>query len=378
MSEIALACVLLVGAGLLSRSFLKVLDTDLGFRPERVAALRVDQPGPHRARDERNAHFNDVLSRVRQIPGVFDAAVTDAVPLLGNDRSYGVIAKGAEDKRDNNTDAYIRTITDGYVHTMGINVIVGRDINAGDTPLTEPVILVNQTAARTLWPGETAIGKIVRAETERRVVGVVADVRHGVLERASGLEVYIPMRQTDDYGSASLVVRSTLAPAALASSIRGALAPGASGFATNQIRTLQQVVDSAVSPRRFFTLMLGGFAAFALCLALLGIYSVISYTVTQRTREIAVRMALGASATQLQARIITQTLQLAAIGILIGSVASWALTRTLGGFLYGVGSADPLTYVAMFAILTASAALGGYLPARRATRIDPMLAIRAN
>ena len=378
VSEIALACVLLVGAGLLSRSFLNVLDTDLGFRPESVAALRVDQSGPRRARDERNAYFDDVLARVRQIPGVADAGVTDAVPL-GNDRSYGVLPEGAADTRDNNPEAFIRTVTDGYVHAMGIRVVDGRDISGRDTPLTEPVVLVNQTAARALWPGQPALGKMLRTGSgPRRVVGIVGDVRHSALEKAAGIEVYIPLRQTDDYASASLVVRSTLSPAALASSVRTALAPVAPGLATNQVRTLEQVVDAAVSPRRFFTLMLGGFALFAILLALLGIYSVISYTVTQRTREIAVRMALGASAARLQARIITQTLQLAAIGMIIGSAASWALARTLGGMLYGVSATDPLTYVAMLATLTVAAALGGYLPARRASRIDPMLAIRAN
>jgi predicted permease len=376
VSEIALACVLLVGAGLLSRSFLKVLDTDLGFRPERVAALRVDKPGPRGSQDEQNAYFDDVLARVRQIPGVADAGLTDAVPL-DIDRSYGVFAKGADPTRDIK-DAFIRTVTDGYVHTMGIRLIEGRDITTADTPLTEPIVLVNETAARTLWPGESAVGKILDRPGGRRVVGVVADVRHSALEKASGLEVYIPLRQTGDYASANLVVRSSIAPAAVAASVRSALAPIAPGLATNGIRTLQQLVDSAVSPRRFFALMLGGFAFFAIFLALLGIYSVISYTVTQRTREIAVRMALGASVTQLQARIITQTLQLAVAGMIIGSAASWALARTLGGMLYGVTSTDPFTYVAMLATLTLAATLGGYLPARRASRIDPMLAIRAN
>lgn len=378
VSEIALACVLLVGAGLLSRSFLKVLDTDLGFRPESVAALRVDPSGPRRSQDERNAYFDDVLARIRQIPGVADAGVTDAVPL-GNDRSYSVLPEGAADTRDNNPEAFIRTVTDGYVHAMGIRIVEGRDISDRDTPLTEPVVLVNQTAARALWPGQPALGKMLRAGgSQRRVVGIVGDVRHAALEKAAGIEVYIPLRQTNDYASASLVVRSTLSAAALAASVRTALAPVAPGLATNEIRTLQQVVESAVSPRRFLTLMLGGFAAFAIFLALLGIYSVISYTVTQRTREIAVRMALGASAPQLQAAIVRQTLELAATGMIVGTAASWALARTLGGMLYGVTSTDPLTYVAMLAILTLAAALGGYLPARRASRIDPMLAIRAN
>jgi predicted permease len=328
--------------------------------------------------EELNTYIDEVLRRVKAIPGVADAGITDAVPLA-NDRSYGVFAKGSEDKRDNNPEAYIRTVTDGYVNTMGIRVIEGRDISAHDTPLAELVVLVNQTAAHTLWPGEDAVGRILRAGgDERRVVGIVGDVRHAALERSSGIEVYIPMRQTSDYASTSLVVRTTLPTASLATNVRSALEPIAPGLSTNEIRTLQQSVDAAVSPRRFFTLMLAGFAVFALGLAVLGIYGVISYTVTQRTQEIAVRMALGASATQLQARIIRQTLGLAAIGMLLGSAASWALARSLGSFLYGVSSADPITFVAMLVILTTAAVLGGWLPARRASRIDPMLAMRAS
>ena len=376
VSEVALACVLLVGAGLLSRSFLKVLDVDLGFRPERVAALRVDPDRQQMSPDQKNAYLGDVLRRVREIPGVTDAGITDALPL-GTDRSWGVSAKGHAYARGAMPDAFVRVVTDGYVRAMGIRVIAGRDLTPDDALRTAPVILVNETAARTLWPGEDAIGKVVGGNPERTVVGVVGDVRHRALEQGAGLEIYIPMRQTSDIPATSLVVRSTLPTSALAAKLRAALEPVSPGLSTNEIRTLQEMVDTAVSPRRFFTLMLSGFAVFALGLALLGIYGVISYTVTQRTQEIAVRMALGASASQLQVRIIRQTLGIAAIGMVLGTAASWALARTLGGFLYGVSSADPLTFAGMLVILTAAAILGGYIPARRASRIDPMLAIRA-
>jgi predicted permease len=377
VSEIALACVLLVGAGLLSRSFMKVLDVDLGFRPEHVAALRVDPDRRNKPLDETNAYYSDVLARVKQIPGVTNAAITDALPL-SSERSWSIGAKGHVYAPNTKPETYMRVVTDGYLKTMGIRVVEGRDFTEQDTPQSEPVALVNETAARVLWPGEDAIGKIIaNGGDDRRVVGIVRDVRHAALEKESGNEMYMPMRQTGNYSSASLVVRGTLSPGALASSIRAALSPIAPELSTNEIRTLDQVVDAAVSPRRFFTLMLGGFAVFAVGLALLGIYGVISYTVTQRTQEIAIRMALGASATQLQGRIIRQTLGLAAIGMALGTVASWALARTLGGFLFGVTTTDPLTFVAMLAIIVTAAALGGYIPARRASRIDPMLAIRA-
>jgi ABC-type antimicrobial peptide transport system permease subunit len=206
----------------------------------------------------------------------------------------------------------------------------------------------------------------------------VGDVRHLALEQGAGLEMYLPIRQTGDYSSVDLVVRTTLPPAELASAVRAALKPVEPNLPGNDFRTLQQLVDKAVSPRRFVVLLLGGFALFALILASLGIYAVISYSVNQRTQEIGIRMALGASAKDLQVRILGQTLGLAAIGMLIGVIASWAVARALRGLLFGVTSADPVTFAGMLIVLTAVAATAGYLPARRASRIDPMIALRAN
>jgi len=187
--------------------------------------------------------------------------------------------------------------------------------------------------------------------------------------------MYIPIRQTDDYASVDLVLRTTLPPAELASAVRGALKSIAPNLPRNDFRTLQQLVDKSVSPRRFVVLLLGGFALFALILASLGIYGVISYSVNQRTQEIGIRMALGASAGDLQARIILQTLELALMGMLLGGATSSALARTLSGLLFGVTPGDPVTFAGMLVILTAVAALAGYLPARRASRIDPMVAL---
>jgi len=261
---------------------------------------------------------------------------------------------------------------------MGIAPIAGRDISERDTPSSEPVIAINETMARTLWPGRNAVGQIVLACGERRVVGVVGDVRHLALEQASGMEMYLPMRQCQDISSVDLVVRTSLPPAALAASVRAALKPIAPNLPGKEFRTLQQLVDKAVSPRRFVVLLLGGFALFALLLASLGIYGVVSYGVNQRTQEIGIRMALGASASRLQAGIILQTLGLAAVGMLLGAVASRVLARALGGLLFGVTANDPLTFLGMPAVLALVAAAAGYLPARRASRIDPSTALRAN
>jgi ABC-type lipoprotein release transport system permease subunit len=197
-------------------------------------------------------------------------------------------------------------------------------------------------------------------------------VRHLALEQASGMEMYLPMRQCGDFASVDLVVRTRLPPEALAASVRAALKPIAPNLPGKDFRTLQQLMDKAVSPRRFVVLLLGGFALFALLLASLGIYGVVSYGVNQRTQEIGIRMALGASASRLQAGIIVQTLALAAVGMLMGAVASRALARALGGLLFGVTANDPITLLGVPLVLTLVAATAGYLPARRASRIDPL------
>jgi predicted permease len=377
VSEIAFACVLLVSAGLLVRSFLRVLDVNLGFRPEHAATVRVDPDARYSTQAQRNAYFDEVLRRVRDIPGVGAAGLTDALPL-GRNRSWGAPAKGQVYPRGKFPNAFVRVVSDGYLKALGIALIDGRDISDRDTPSGEPAIVINQTMARTLWPGQNAIGQLMRACGERRVVGVVGDVRHLALEQDSGMEMYLPIRQCGDFASVDLVVRSSLPPGELAASVRAALKPIVPNLPGKDFRILQQLVDKAVSPRRFVVLLLGGFAVFALLLASLGIYGVVSYGVSQRTQEIGIRMALGASASRLQAGIIGQTLGLAAAGILLGAVASRVLAQALGGLLFGVTASDPLTFVGMPAVLTLVAVAAGYLPARRASRIDPSIALRAS
>jgi predicted permease len=375
VSEIGLACVLLVGAGLLIRSFLRVLDVNMGFRPERAAALRIDPNSSYKTQEQKNSYFTEALHRVMDVPGIEGAGLSDSLPL-GHNRSWGVAAKGVQYTPQNYPNGFPRIISDGYFHAMGIPQRKGRDFTERDTKGALPVIILNETCARTLWPGEDPIGKIVAEDVDRTVVGVVGDVHHMALEEASGNEFYIPMRQTQDYGTVDLVVRTSLPTAELASRLREALLPIEPDLPTGSMRTLQTMVDRAVSPRRFVVWLLGGFAGFALVLASLGIYAVISYSVSQRTQEIGIRMALGASAETLQRSILLQTLGLAGIGMVVGVVASWALARTLSGLLFGVTSSDPVTFAGMLVILTGVAALAGYLPARRASRIDPMSALR--
>jgi predicted permease len=379
VSEIAFACVLLVGAGLLIRSFLRVLDVNLGFRPERAAALRVDPSSQYSTRDKRNAYFDEVLRLVKSVPGIEAAGLTDVLPL-GHNRNWSAGAKDQVYSREHPPpDVFVRIVSDGYLKAMGIPLRAGRDLTERDNASSKPVILINETLARALWHGRDAIGQTVTyVDVDREVAGVVEDVRHLALEQGSGCEIYLPIRQTNDYSSVDLVVRTALPPAGLASAVRAALQPIDPNLPGNEFRTLQQLVDKAVSPRRFVVLLLAGFSSFALILASLGVYGVVSYSVNQRTQEIGIRMALGASAGDLQAGIILQTLRLAAMGMLIGVAASWILTRALSGLLFGVTATDPVTFLGMLAILTVVAVTAGYIPARRAARIDPMMALRAN
>ena len=378
VSELAFACILLVGAGLLIRSFLRVLDVNLGFQPERAAALRIDPSFRISSLVQQNSFIDDALNRARSVPGILAAGITDVLPLR-DDRSWAVGAVGqVYGKNHPPPEPFVRVVSDGYFEAVGIPLRAGRVFTEKDRASSERVVVINQTLARTLWPGQNPLGQMITTDGGRRVVGVVADVRHTALEKAGGPEMYLPMRQTGDYASMQLVVRTALPPDGLAAGLRAALRPLDPNLPVREFVTFQDLVDRAVSPRRFLVLLLAGFAAFALILASLGIYAVISYSVSQRVQEIGIRMALGASARDLESRILLRTLGLAAVGLALGMAASRALTGALGSLLFGVTSGDPVTFIGIAALLIVVAALAGYVPARRASRIDPMVALRAS
>ena len=379
VAEVAFACVLLVGAGLLIRSLTAVLEVNMGFEPAQSATIRVDPDSRVTTREQRLAYLSEVLRRVGEAPGIQHAAITDALPM-GRNRTWGAGAKGVTYERGRYPLAFVRVVSEGYPAALGVPILAGRDLAASDMPDTEPVMLVNKSLAEALWPGRNPIGQYIvgPCAKERRVVGVLGDVRHLSLEQPSGNEMYIPARQCGDLAGAYLVVRSTQPITQVAGTLRAALAPIAPNLASNDFRTLQQIVDRSTSPRRFTVLLLGGFAVFALGLASLGIYALISYSVGQRTNEIGIRMALGATARDVQASVIGQTLRLALIGLALGGVASYFLARGVSGLLFGVTPRDPQTFAVMALVLTVVALVAGYLPARRASRIDPMAALRAD
>jgi predicted permease len=317
-----------------------------------------------------------MLRRAGEIPGVQAAALTDSLPL-GRNRTWGAPAKGQTYPRGEFPLAFVRVVSDGYFKAMGIPVRSGRDFTPRDTPSSQEVIIINEALAKRLWPGQNPIGQIMNVGRDRQVIGVVGNVRHLALEKDSGSEMYLPIRQTRDYSSVDIVVRAAGEPATLANAIRTALRPLDPELPANEFRTLEELVDRSVSPRRLVVWTLGGFAAAALVLASLGIYAVISYSVNRKKAEIGIRMALGESSGGLQARIVWQTLKLAIAGIAAGTVVSWLGARFLQDLLFGVKSSDPLTFSAMLFALLAVALAAGYVPARRASRMNPLDALRA-
>jgi predicted permease len=316
-----------------------------------------------------------VLQRVRALPGVTDAAISDLLPFAG-DRSWGVRAEGQEIRRGQLPEAFIRVVSDGYFKTMGIPLVSGRDFSDGDVPGIQTVAAVNETLARTLFPRRDPIGQIVMQGNEKvRVIALVGDVRHGELERPFTNEMYFARRQVGSSVS-NLIVRTTLPTGEIASSVRAAILPIAPNLPKNRWRSLQELVDAVASPRRFVMLLVGGFAVFAVLLASLGIYALVSYSVSQRTREIGIRIALGASSGRVRASVMSQTFRLAAAGVILGVGSALVLARLLRGVLFGVGAADPASYLGALIILGGVALVAGYLPARRASRVDPSVALR--
>jgi predicted permease len=375
ISEVALACVLLVGAGLLLRSFLRVLDVDLGFQPSHAAVIKVDyDDGGNRER--RGAILREMLRNVDAIPGIEASGVADMLPL-GRNRSWGFQAKGKQYPKDMALGALVRIVTPGYLGAMGMHLLEGRDFNWQDTQGREPAVIINQAAARYFFPGEDPVGRLALVNGDTRVIGVIADVREHSLEFSAQPEMYLSAAQADPEG-AELVIRTKLAPEALASSVMKTLRSLNPSQPAAEFRPLQQIVDHAVSPRRFFVMLVASFALLGLMLASLGIYGVISYSVTRQTQEIGIRMALGATAFQVQRGVIARALRLALAGVTLGTIGSFVAAKWIASLLFGTRPTDPATFAGIVVLLCVVALFAGYLPARRASRIDPMIALRTN
>jgi predicted permease len=378
ISEIALACVLLVGAGLLLRSFLRILDVDLGFQPNRAASISVDyDDGGDPAK--RSVIWQEILRGVDAIPGVRTAGITDNLPMSRN-RSWDISAKGKDYRKGELEDTFVYVVSPGYLNAIGMHLVKGRDIRWDDNNKSEAVVIINETVARRLWPGQDPIDRIARVGgADARVIGVVADVHESSVESNAGWQMYLSAT-APQYGpdGAQLVVRTELPPELLASSVMTTLRQINPGQPATEFRPLQQLVDHVVSPRRFFVLLVGLFAVLGLILASLGIYGVISYSVTQQTQEIGIRMALGATQGRVQFSVIANTMRLVLMGIAVGTLASFGISNLIASLLFGTNPTDRTTFLCMIFLLGLVALFAGYIPARRASRIDPMVALRNN
>ena len=386
VTEVALACVLLVGAGLLLRSFLKVLDVDLGFEPQHAAVVKVDYNITASTRAEhlqnQSLVFQQILARVSSIPGIQAAGIVDYLPL-GQNRSWGLpFPKGVKPPQGLSAGPLVYVITPGYLRAMGTR-LTGRDFTWDDGPNNTNVVLINKSYARFLanytnWPNGSAVGQMLNdGRRDMLVAGVVDDVHEEGTEGDTGWQIYYPVTQNfPNY--AQLVIRTTLPPATMATSVLSALRELNPKQSAAEFRPIQSMVDHANSPRQFFMLLVAAFATLGLTLAALGIYGIISYSVTQRTQEIGIRMALGATTSQMQRSVLVKTLRLAFIGITAGAIASLLVSRAIAALLFNTAPTDAVAFISMVLLIGAVALLAGYLPARRASRVDPMVALRNN
>jgi predicted permease len=324
-------------------------------------------------------YLDQLVQEVRGLSSVAAVGLTDALPLGDNFgwRRWGVEVPDNPHEEASPQEPLVRMVDAGYFATLGIPLRSGRGFTDADLPGSEPVIIINEKLAEIVWPGGDALGRtMVAGGTARRVVGVVGATRYFALDRDVEPEMYMPVGQPGGFSSVDLVVRGSVPPETLVADLRAALRRADPTLPTANVRTMEQLVDQSLFVRRFVVLLVAAFGIFGLLLSALGIYAVISYSVSQRTQEIAIRMALGATAGAVAGRILRETGGLAVAGIAIGLPLAWAATRAIQGLLFGVAPTDPATLVSVLVVLAGVVALAGYLPARRATRVDPAIALK--
>jgi putative ABC transport system permease protein len=391
-SEFALALVLSAGAGLMIRSFVALQGIDPGFDPRSVLTLIVSVAGAQEGLPPRRAAFyQGLLERVRVLPGVSSASAINHLPLAGDIWGWPFNVEGRPLPKPGETPtAAYRVVLPGYFHTMGIPMLRGRDVADTDRLGTPGVVVVNEWLAAHHWPGEDPLGKRLTLGNPREnpswltVVGVVKNAVRSRWTAAPQEEIFLPYLQTRDYlerpGNAhaylTLVVRASGDPSALAPAIRGIVSSMDRGVPVSQVQTMEEVVAQSTAGPRFHLLLLGAFAAVAILLAAVGIYGVMSYSVSRRTNEIGIRMALGAKPSDVVRLIVGHGMLVALGGAVVGLAGALGLTRLMSSLLYGVGASDPATFLAVSLLLGAVALAASYIPARRATRIDPLTALR--
>jgi putative ABC transport system permease protein len=376
--QLALALVLLAGAGLLMRSFVRVTRTDPGFTPNNLLTARVSLPdNQYQQPEQQRAFYQNLLASLRTLPGVSSAEAAAVLPLTGYMMAAGFDIEGLPARADVNQGAAINIVSPGYLHAIGVPLISGRAFTPLDSAEAPKVVILNHTCARTFFPHEDPIGKRIRIAGMEwaTIVGVVGDLRQGGLVSRPEPEIFVPHLQMS-YSGMALVIRSTQDPLRLAGALRSRVESLDKSLAIYEVMTMDELMAQQVASRKFNMALLGLFAFLALVLAAVGIYGVMTYTVTQRTHEIGIRMALGAKQLDVLCLVLRQGTILAALGIGIGFVGALALTRLLSSLLYDVRPRDPVTFVVVSATLGGVALLATYLPARRAAKVDPIVALR--
>ena len=382
VSEVALSFVLLAGAGLLIKSFVHLREIDPGFQADHVLAVRLTLPsGKYKQGEPRAQIYQQLLEKVKAVPGVQAAGAVLSLPLRGDNFNLGrgVLLEGRPAVPEAATNAAHLTVTPDYFRTLNIPLKQGRMFTDYDNAQSTKVVIVNETMARQQWPGESPIGRrfsIWRDEKfSREVVGVVGDTKSS-LDKEGEQQMYVPYAQDATWGSLSFVVRTSSEPTAVAGAVREAIKSVDKGVATYNLKTMNDVVSTSAAPRRVPMLLLSSFAGVAMLLAMIGIYGITSYYVTQRTREIGVRMALGAQIADVLKLVLRRAMLLVVIGVVVGVAGSIVVTRYLETLLFGVKPIDTLTFVAVAFGLVFVALIASLIPARRATKVDPLTALR--
>jgi len=386
VSEVALSLVLLIGAGLLVHSFARVQNVEPGFDARGMLTLRLALPESRYTTFEQGDRFFDALfAAQRARPGVEAVAAANALPFSGVGGSRTFHIEGREPKRpEDQPEEQLRIVTDGYFQTMRIPVVKGREFTDRDRLSAPRVAVVNEALARKHWPGETAVGRRIAFSRDEphwyEIVGVVANIKHRGLDAADRPELYVPYRQplfsNWTVRPMQLVVRTAGDPLIAASTVRQDVVRIDAEQPISDVRTMDDRIGRSLAARRFNMVLLAVFASLALTLAGIGIYGIVAYAVTERTHEIGVRLALGAQRRDVMAMIVAQGMAMAAAGAAVGVVSALLLTRVMTSLLFGVSAADPVTFAAIPLLLAAVAFVACYAPARRATRVDPLVALR--
>jgi putative ABC transport system permease protein len=382
--EMALAVLLAITAGLLTRSFARLRDLSPGFRTEHVVSALISPPAASYKDAARvTAFYTNLTDRVSSMPGVTSAALVDKLPIAGPVYGMGMRVQGQyEDGKHLLPSAdHVLTITPKYLSVLGIPVLDGRALDEGDRAGAPPVVLVSKSLARRFWPNGDAVGKRVGYPAESpwlTIVGVVPDVRIDSLRDTASIAVYVPFKQRPTFANVemSIVIRTAAEPEAIAAGLREIVASIDRTVPVTRVRAMDDVLGQSVAKPRFTTLVVGGFALAALLLGATGIYGVMSYVVSQRTHEMGVRVALGATPGDIVRLVVGRGAVLALVGAAIGCGMAVVATRSLRSLLFGVSATDPLTFGGAVAVFTVVAIAASALPARRATRADPVQALR--